>query len=211
MLYDNIAVKLISKSLSSKDWWSTLKSFITTTNKTCIPSIEYNDIIFSSEHDKANILNNFFESQSLLNDQDAPLPAILPTMVKSELKSIALTTYEVEFVLKIVPVGKASGPNGLSNRILRELSHGLSIPYCSLLINRLILVLCLVRIKKRMSVLSLKKVIYQLFPIIEPYLSLLNQKIKCLKDLYLNTCIITFVTIIFSLPYSPASFQVTIP
>ena len=132
MLYDNIAAKLTSKSLSSKDWWSTLKSFITTTNKTCIPPIEHNGIIYSSEHDKANILNSFFESQSLLNDQDAPLPAILPTIVKSELKSIALTTDEVESVLKIVPVGKASGPNGLSNRILRELSHELSIPYCSL-------------------------------------------------------------------------------
>ena len=129
MLYDNIAAKLTSKSLFSKDWWSTLKSFIKTTNKTCIPPIEHNGI---SEHDKANILNSFFGSQSLLNDQDAPLSAILPTMVKSELKTIALATDEVESVLKIVPVGKASGPNGLSNRILRELSHELSIPYGSL-------------------------------------------------------------------------------
>ena len=132
MLYDNIAAKLTSKSLSSKDWWSTLKSCITTTSKTCIPPIEHNGTIYSSEHDKANILNSFFESQSLLNDQDAPLPAILPTMVKSELKSIALTTAEVQSVLKIVPVGKASGPSRLSNRILQELSHELSIPYCSL-------------------------------------------------------------------------------
>ena len=95
MLYDNKAAKLTSKSLSSKDYWPTLKSFITTTNKTYIPPIEHNDIIYSSEHDKANILNSFFESQSLLNDQDAHLPAILPTIVKSELKSIALTTDEV--------------------------------------------------------------------------------------------------------------------
>ena len=109
-----------------------MKSFITTTNKTRIPPIEHNCIIYASEHDKANILNSFFESQSFLNDQDALLPAILPTMVKSELKSIALTTDEVESVLKIDPVGKASGPNGLSNRIIRELSHELSIPYCSL-------------------------------------------------------------------------------
>ena len=77
-------------------------------------------------------MNSFFESQSLLNDQDAPLPAILSTMVKSELKSIALTTDEVDSVLKIVPVGKTSGPSGLSSRILRELSHELFIPYCSL-------------------------------------------------------------------------------
>ena len=53
-------------------------------------------------------------------------------MVESELNSIVLTTDEVESVLKILLVGKATGPNGLSNRILRELSHELSLPYCSL-------------------------------------------------------------------------------
>ena len=53
-------------------------------------------------------------------------------MLESELNSIVLTTDEVDSVLKILPVGKATGPNGLSNRILRELSHELSIPYCSL-------------------------------------------------------------------------------
>ena len=31
-----------------------------------------------------------------------------------------------------MPVGKASGPNGLSNRILKELSHQLASPFCSL-------------------------------------------------------------------------------
>ena len=39
---------------------------------------------------------------------------------------------EVESVLKTLPLAKATGPNGLSNRILRELSKELSIPYCFL-------------------------------------------------------------------------------
>ena len=170
MLYDNRAAKLTSKSLSSKDWWSTLKSFITTTNKTCIAPIEHNAIIYSSEHDKAIILNSFFKSQSLLNDRDASLPAILPTMVKSELKSIALTTDEVESVLKIVPVGKASGPNGLSNRILRELSHELSIPYCSLFNQSLNTGFVPSSYKEANVCPAPKKMIYQLFPIIDLYL-----------------------------------------
>ena len=109
-----------------------MKSFIAPNNRRSIPPIEHNDRIYTSDHDKANILNSFFQSQSFLNDKNAPLPAILPTMLESELNSIVLTTDEVDSVLKILPVGKATGPNGLSNRILRELSHELSIPYFSL-------------------------------------------------------------------------------
>ena len=37
--YDNIAEKLKSKSLSSKDWWSTLKTFISPNLNSAIPPI----------------------------------------------------------------------------------------------------------------------------------------------------------------------------
>ena len=131
-LYDNTAAKLASNSLSTKDWWSTLKTFISPNKQKSIPPLEHNDTIYSSEHDKANLLNSFFQSQSDLDDRNAPLPAILPTKIESELSSIVLTADEVESILKILPVGKATGPNGLSNRILRELSRELSYPYCSL-------------------------------------------------------------------------------
>ena len=131
-LYDNTAAKLASNSLSTKDWWSTLKTFISPNKQKSIPPLEHNDTIYSSEHDKANLLNSFFQSQSDLDDRNAPLPAILPTKIESELSRIVLTADEVESILKILPVGKATGPNGLSNRILRELSRELSYPYCSL-------------------------------------------------------------------------------
>ena len=43
-----------------------------------------------------------------------------------------MSPLEVESVLKTLPLTKATGPNDLSNRILRELSKELSILYCSL-------------------------------------------------------------------------------
>ena len=86
--YDNIAAKLTSNSISSKGWWSILKSFIKPNNKASIPPIEDNGQIYTNEHDKANILNSFFQSQSFLDDRDAPLPAILPTTLESELNTI---------------------------------------------------------------------------------------------------------------------------
>ena len=50
----------------------------------------------------------------------------------TQLNSIILTPLEVESTLQTLKVGKASGPNGLNNRILRELSSQLASPFCSL-------------------------------------------------------------------------------
>ena len=53
-------------------------------------------------------------------------------LLNSHLDNITLSELEVESVIKTLVIGKASGPNGLSNRILRELSSELAIPFCSL-------------------------------------------------------------------------------
>ena len=42
------------------------------------------------------------------------------------------TSEEVKAVLRTLPVGKAVGPDGISNRILRELANELSTPLASL-------------------------------------------------------------------------------
>ena len=60
------------------------------------------------------------------------LPDLHLDTIESQLSQIVLSPNEVERVLKTLPVCKASGPNAISNRILRELSSELSIPLCSL-------------------------------------------------------------------------------
>ena len=52
--------------------------------------------------------------------------------VLHELRSLNLTPAEIEVILKSLPIGKAAGPDGISNRILRELAVKLSYPLCSL-------------------------------------------------------------------------------
>ena len=49
----------------------------------------------------------------------------------SELDLIILNSIEVKSVLKSLASGKASGPNGLNNRILKELSKELAQPLCN--------------------------------------------------------------------------------
>ena len=78
--YDKIADKLKCETLSSKDWWSTLKTVIAPNSKSTIPPLTYNDNIYSDERDKANILNDYFQSQTLLDDQNAVLPELTPSV-----------------------------------------------------------------------------------------------------------------------------------
>ena len=69
----------------------------------------------------------------MLNEQHATLPNLHDnTFPNLHLDNIIFSQLEVESVLKTLVTGKASGPNGLSNRILRELSSELSNPFCSL-------------------------------------------------------------------------------
>ena len=49
-----------------------------------------------------------------------------------ELRSLILTPAEKEVILKSLPTRKAAGPDGISNRTLRELAVELSYPLLSL-------------------------------------------------------------------------------
>ena len=58
--YNKLADKLKSNTISAKDWWSTLKTFINPHSSSSMPPLEYDNNIYTDESDKANILNIFF-------------------------------------------------------------------------------------------------------------------------------------------------------
>ena len=115
---DQLSNKLKSESLSSKDWWSTLKSFILPVGKSFVPTLGKDGCVYSDDTDKVNILNNFFRNQTLLDDSNTRVPNIA-CYVYNILSSLTITPPEVESVLKSLPLGKAVGPDGINNRILR--------------------------------------------------------------------------------------------
>ena len=88
------------------------------------------DTIHSEDVDKANVLNDFFCKQTMLNDEKASLPE-LPLFDDVGFSNIVVTNNDVESVLKALPIGKATGPDGIKNCILRELAHELTSPLCS--------------------------------------------------------------------------------
>ena len=129
---DQLSSKLKSKPLSSKDWWSTLKTFISPMSKSSVPTLEKDGHIYSDDTAKANLLNNFFRDQTILDDSNAQVPNI-DCNVDNLLSNLVTTSTEVESVLKTLPLGKAVGSDDINNRTLRELAHELSYPICSLL------------------------------------------------------------------------------
>ena len=130
--FNGLAERLKSKSLSPKDWWATLKSFITPTFSSNLPPLESNGHVVTDEYEKANAFNTFFHNQTILDDSNAILPELPPPSYNTQLNRIILTPLEKESILKTLKPGKASDPNGLSNRVLKELSNELSSPFCSL-------------------------------------------------------------------------------
>ena len=129
---DQLSNKLKTKPLSSKDWWSTLKTFISPSSKTSVPTLEKDGRVYNDDTDKANLLNNFFRDQTLLDDTNAQVPHI-DCNVDNLLSNLVITPTEVESVLKNLPLGKAVGSDDINNRTLKELAHELSFPVCSLL------------------------------------------------------------------------------
>ena len=112
-------------------------TFIKPNQTSSIPPHNVNGDIYSDNTDKATMLNDYFTVQSSLHDSDANLPADL-NIPDFSLNSISITANEVESVLKALQTGKASGPDAINNRILKELAKRLSFPLSDLFNDSLI-------------------------------------------------------------------------
>ncbi|XP_060607428.1 uncharacterized protein LOC132759634, partial [Ruditapes philippinarum] len=132
--YSKLSDKLKQESLSSKDWWKILKSFISPTQTTSIPPLQNQntqEIVFS-ENQKANLLNEYFLHQTYIDNSDSNVPDLGPQTTSTVINDLLLTASETEDILKSLKVDKASGPDGISHKILREAAKELSIPLTNL-------------------------------------------------------------------------------
>ena len=128
--FDKLANKLKSNhNISSKDWWKTLKTFISTQDKSSIPPLK--STICTDDIEKANPLNMHFKTQSDLNDTGKEIPHITQSN-PNNLTQLQTSPMEVKSILETLQTGKASGPDNINNYVLKSCSSVLSYPLSTL-------------------------------------------------------------------------------
>ena len=85
-----------------------------------IPPLIQNGQPINDPNDKANVFNQYFQSQTELDDSNIPVPELQQS--NFSLSSVELNTEEVQSTLKSLVTGKACGPDQINNRILKELA-----------------------------------------------------------------------------------------
>ena len=126
--FDKLKDILSKENVNSKIFWKTSKQVmgLQKSNHT-IPTLKLNDKFAEKDIDKANMLNDYFCSQAVVNDNNNPLPQHTFTC-NSRLNSITISQQDVRDVLNNLNVTKASGPDFISPRLLKEGATILSKP-----------------------------------------------------------------------------------
>ena len=100
--------------------------YINTTDSNYPPNNE----VVTDNGSKATLFNSYFCEQSTVDDTNASLPpANRPT---SKLDNITISETDVLDALSNINTSKASGPDLISPRILKEAAKGLSLPLSDL-------------------------------------------------------------------------------
>ena len=134
--FDRMILKRRSGNLSPINRWKALKSFVSPTKSssksipTLVDPITYQFVV--DEDKKANVFNSFFASQLTIDDSSHVLPSEYPKFEGLFLNNTHNTYTDVLDVLRTLSIGKASGPDGIDNRILVEAASQLVYPLCRL-------------------------------------------------------------------------------
>ena len=123
-----------NENLNSKLFWKTSKQLLglDKTSQT-IPSLSLNNEYAETDLQEAQMLNNYFSSQSVVDDKDKSLPPP-KTVLHNRLDILENFPQSVRDVLDGLNVNKSCGPDLMSPRLLKEASPILAEPY-SLIFN----------------------------------------------------------------------------
>ena len=118
-----------NENLNSKLFWKTSKQLLglDKTSQT-IPSLSLINEYAETDLQKAQMLNNYFSSQSVVDDKDKSLPPP-KTVLHDRLDILEISPQSIRDVLDGLNVNKSCGPDLMSPRLLKEGSPILAEPY----------------------------------------------------------------------------------
>ena len=95
-----------------------------------IPPILHSDNLIFYDIERANLFNIYFSKQSEIDDSNSNIPNL--SHVTNQISDIKLCENEVEDVLKVMNPTKASGPDLINPRLLKEAAPIIKHPLCKL-------------------------------------------------------------------------------
>ena len=131
--FEKVDKLLSSNNCNTKTFWKLSKQVLNLKLSSTIPTLVTNNNYAETDFHKANMLNEYFASQTVVNDNNKQLPPLAPA--QHILNSISVTEQDVNDVLINLDATKASGPDQISPRLLREGAPILSKPFF-LIFNR---------------------------------------------------------------------------
>ena len=118
--YAKLNNKLQDPNTSSKKWWGIVKSLYGQKFHTTVPTLVEGPVMICDAKDKAELLNEFFCSQSRLDESSSFVPAVVDYIPTSRILSNVVTAErEVNALLSSVNINKACGPDGISNKMIK--------------------------------------------------------------------------------------------
>ncbi len=128
---EKIETDLKENGSNSKTWWHIVNHVVGKGGNSAIPSLRVNDTDYDTVQEKANILKDTFAKKSCIDD-DYRTPPLLPNKSAAFLNRIKIRLRDVKKKLTQLKIKKATGPDGIPARVLRECAVALSRPLARL-------------------------------------------------------------------------------
>ena len=100
-------------------------------NQNDVPNLEANGLVIESDDQMAEVLNELFIQQSTVDDTNAHLPNFVAPNYDT-LNEIVITQQDVIKAIKEFNANKPSGPDGISQKLIKEGKQELAYPYTKL-------------------------------------------------------------------------------
>ena len=110
---------LKNSKMKNKAWWRTVKHFLNRNHRQTIPSLLHEGKHISDSATKASIFNSFFLDQMNIDTSSVQNPTN-PVHPHRTMGDLHVSEQEVLDILKCLDISKASGPDGISPKLLKE-------------------------------------------------------------------------------------------
>jgi hypothetical protein len=123
---------LSDPACDSKTWWKCMKQLDDSRTKPAFsaPLMQNNKVITDSKQ-KADMFNKFFASQTSI-DQTKVWDPGEPPVPRVTIDDPTFTDFEVFKILSTLKTNKATGPDGIGNKLLKEAAPAICSPLCRL-------------------------------------------------------------------------------